>query len=156
MQSLRIAAALALLSAGCAPPPDRHMAALRSPNVTTPAAAHQKPEAPVLKKKKNGRFRVAKPWNVEVGGRIWTVEKNYTCNGITAPDKIKARLGNGVDQPETWAAVFHDWLFTQPGMTREKADRLFYQLLIAYGVSPLKARLMYSTVSAYSASKALR
>ena len=55
--------------------------------------------------------------------------------------------------PETWAAMFHDWLFTQPGMSRQKADQLFYDLLLAYGVTQTKARLMYTTVSAYSSRK---
>jgi len=155
MKSLGIAAALALVFAGCAPPAYHDRAAMRGPHVTN-AAVRKHPEKPVLKRKSNGHYRVAKPWTVEVGGRAWQVQKGYTCNGITASSKLKQYLGDGVDEPETWAAVFHDWLFTQPGISRAKADALFHQLLLDYGVPPLKARLMYSTVSAYSASKALR
>lgn len=81
------------------------------------------------------------------------MQKGYTSNGITAHPAIKATLGDGIQYPETWAAVFHDWLFTQPGMSRSTADRLFYDLLRAYGVSDTKARLMYNAVSAYSARK---
>jgi hypothetical protein len=69
---------------------------------------------------------------------------------------LRKTLGNGVNHPETWAAVFHDWLFTQPGVSRAQADRMFHDLLIAYGVTPLKARLMHSGVSTYSASKSIR
>lgn len=94
-----------------------------------------------------------RPWTVYVGGRKWVIQKGYTCNGITAAKVIKKSLGDGVDHPETWSAVFHDWLFTQPGISRSEADRLFYQLLIAYGVSPVEARAMYSYVAAYSFSK---
>jgi hypothetical protein len=115
----------------------------------------KRPDAPQLKRIRKDRYRVSKPWTVELRGDRWQVQKGYVCNGITAPEKIRKLLGEGVDAPETWAAVFHDWLFTQPGMTRARADRLFYELLLAYGVPPLKARLFYSSVSAYSASKAL-
>ena len=77
---------------------------------------------------------------------------------MASPDrrKVRAFIGDGVTHPETWAAVFHDWLFTQPGISRAQADSLFYDLLIAYGVSPQKAKLMHATVSTYSLSKSTR
>lgn len=117
---------------------------------------HQRPDAPVMKRLGNGRFRVRKPWTIRLAGRTWLLPAGYTTNGITGPSWMKRSLGDGVDHPETWAAVFHDWLFTQPGITRKQADGMFHDLLIAYGVSPLKARFMHSGVATYSASKALR
>ena len=129
---------------------------MRPGRPSSAAVANHRPDAPVLVRKKNGRYQVAEPWTVALDGKVWQVQKGYTCNGITAPDRVKRSLGDGIGEPETWAAVFHDWLFTRPGMSREKADRLFYQLLVAYGVSPLKSRIMYSGVTAYTASKALR
>lgn len=141
--------------AGCAPPP-RGTAALPKGRHASARVAHGKPDAPVLIGMKNGRYKVAQPWTVDLNGRRWQVQKGYRCNGISAPSKIRNSLGNGVNEPETWAAVFHDWLYTQPGMTRDRADRLFYELLLAYGVPSVKARLMYTSVSAYSASKKLR
>lgn len=112
-----------------------------------------RPAAPELKRLQNGKYRVIKPWSVTLNGRDWHVHKGYTSNGITAPERFKASLGDGVDHKETWAAMFHDWLFTQPGVTRAQADRMFYDLLIAYGVPDTKASLMYRTVSAYSLTK---
>lgn len=111
------------------------------------------PAIPELKKLKNGHYRVRKPWTVVIDGKTWVVPKGYTSNGMTAPARVKAVLGDGVDKPETWSAVFHDWLFTQPGVTRAEADRTFHKILLAYGVSPTKAQLMYNTVKAYSLSK---
>ena len=118
--------------------------------------ARQKTAAPELKRLANGRYRLRKPWDLELNGRHWHIPKGYSTNGITAPAKIKKSLGDGVDRPETWAAVFHDWLFTQPGISRRQADSLFYDLLLAYGIPAEKARLMYTTVSIYSLSKNLR
>lgn len=151
---------LALASAGCAPPapygrPGYGEGPRRGGNVTSIPVARNTVDKPVLVKKK-GRYRVKQPWTVQLGGETYVVQKGYTSNGITASGKLKASLGDGVDKRETWSAVFHDWLFTQPGMTRAKADRLFYEILLAYGVPELKARLMYSSVSVYSASKLLR
>lgn len=116
----------------------------------------QRPDAPRLKSVKKGRYRVNKPWIVRLNGRTWLVPAGYTTNGITGPSWVRKSLGDGVDHPETWAAVFHDWLFTQKGVSRSQADQAFYDLLIAYGVSPMKASLMHSSVSAYSAGKAIR
>lgn len=112
-----------------------------------------RPEAPHLRRLSNGHYRVRKPWVVHLHGRSFRVPKGYTSNGITASPSIKATLGDGVQYRETWAAVFHDWLFTQPGMSRTEADRLFYSLLRAYEVPETKARLMYASVSAYSSRK---
>lgn len=149
----RMAALLALLGVSCAPVTPGPARRDRRP---VSASRYQHPDAPVLVRMKNGHYRVAQPWTVVLSGREWHVQKGYQSNGITAPSAVKRELGDGVKHPETWAAVFHDWLFTQPGMSRSQADRLFYELLTAYGVSDAKARLMYTSVSAYSASKLLR
>ena len=146
-----IVTALACMAAGCVARPAPIQG--RSP---VSAAPRTRPEAPALVRKKNGHYRVTKPWTVRLNGTEWHVQKGYTSNGITAPADVKRVLGDGVNEPETWAAVFHDWLFTQPGMTRGRADKIFLQILDAYGVPLFKARLMYSGVSAYSTGKTLR
>jgi hypothetical protein len=115
-----------------------------------------RPDIPELKKLKNGHYRVRKRWTVALNGKTWVVQKGYSTNGMTAPARIKAALGDGVDKPETWAAVFHDWLFTQPGVSRAEADNTFHEILLAYGVSPAKSQMMYNTVRAYSLTKGLR
>lgn len=140
-----------VLMTGCAPahPPDSRPGGL----VKRQVARQQRPQAPELKRLANGHYKVRKPWTVDIGGRLWLVPAGYSSNGITAPASVKASLGEGIDHPETWAAVFHDWLFTQKGVTRAQADQTFHELLIAYGVPAGKAGLMYTFVSAYSATK---
>jgi len=146
-----MAAMLVVLASGCVPAPQPSLAH-RQP-VLRPA---RRPNPPALVRLPNGHYRVARPWAVALRGRIWHVPAGYRSNGITAPSRLKKSLGDGVRHPETWAAVFHDWLFTQPGISRADADQLFYDLLVAYGVPEQKARLMYTTVSAYSLSKVFR
>ncbi len=121
-----------------------------------PVAKAVTPQSPKLKRLKNGHYKVIEPWTVELNGKIWQVQAGYRCNGITAPKVVKQALGDGINKSTTWAAVFHDWLFTQPGMTRNRADRLFYDLMVAYGVPKEKAKLMHTSVQAYTLSKILR
>lgn len=154
---LRLVLILCLAIGGCAPMGPAGVAPLPYRAGQTQVGRNQpRPDAPVLKRLPNGKYRVIKPWTVTLNGRDWHVQKGYTSNGITAPDRFKASLGDGIDHKETWAAMFHDWLFTQPGVTRAQADRMFYDALIAYGVPSAKANLMYRTVSAYSLTKSDR
>jgi hypothetical protein len=146
--------AIAILLAGCLIPTPYASHPARTTHVQT--AARPQPDSPLLVRLKNGHYRVKQPWAVKLNGKLWQVQKGYKSNGITAPAAIKKTLGDGTDHPETWAAVFHDWLFTQPGVSRAQADQLFYDLLIAYQVPRDKARLMHSTVAAYSLAKKLR
>ncbi|MEO7100495.1 MAG: DUF1353 domain-containing protein [Luteolibacter sp.] len=147
-------AVVGVLALGCAPMGPRSYSL--HPVRAAVGLSHAAPNAPDLKRLPNGHYRVRQPWTVTLDGRQWHVQKGYQSNGITGPNFIKRTMGDGIDHPETWAAVFHDWLFTQPGMTRELADRTFHELLIAYGVSPQKAELMYSSVRAYSLTKGVR
>ncbi len=148
---------LAFSLAGCMPMPPSGVAPMPGrPGQVSQVARSPRPAPPVLKRLPNGHYRVIKPWTVVLNGREWQVHKGYTSNGITAPARLKATLGDGVDHKETWAAVFHDWLFTQPGISRAQADRMFYDILLAYGVPDSKATLMYRTVSAYSLTKSDR
>lgn len=154
MRPLICLPAMAILLAGCLMTGAPVNRPARTTHVHT--AARNQPDVPVLVRLRNGHYRVRQPWTVELNGRRWQVQKGYTSNGITAPASLKKSLGDGVDHPETWAAVFHDWLFTQPGVTRSQADQLFHELLLAYHVPREKAQLMYSTVAAYSLAKSLR
>jgi hypothetical protein len=139
-----------LLAGGCTPRP---VSSLRQP---VAALAAHRPDAPQLKRLRNGDYKVRRAWTVQIGSSLWQVPAGYVCNGITAPDRLKRALGDGVDRPETWAAVFHDWLFTQKGVSRAQADAAFHKLLLAYGVPSGKAAMMHTVVSAYSLSKSIR
>ncbi len=147
-----------ILIVGCAPlGPSINRQSLRSGvHPVAVSVSPVRPAAPELKRLQNGRYRVRKPWAVDLKGRRWEVSAGYSTNGITAPALVKNSLGDGVQHPETWAAVFHDWLFKQPGISRSQADELFYDLLIAYGVPAAKAKVMYTSVAAYSLAKRFR
>lgn len=147
-----------ILIVGCAPMGPSIDGHSRRPGIhpVPVSISSARPAVPELKRLQNGRYRVRKPWAVALKGRRWEVPAGYSTNGITAPALMKKSLGDGVQHPETWAAIFHDWLFKQPGISRSEADDLFYDLLIAYGVPVAKAKVMYTSVAAYSLSKRFR
>lgn len=147
-----------ILVFGCTPTSSSPVArsSLQARQSLSGPALQPSPDAPELKRLNNGHYRVRKPWTVDLNARRWQVPAGYKTNGITAPANMKQSLGDGVDRPETWAAIFHDWLFTQPGISRAQADGMFYDLLIAYGVPAQRAKLMYTTVKLYSLTKSLR
>lgn len=111
------------------------------------------PPKPKLKRLANGHYTVLEDWPVNVSGRKFIVQKGYTSNGITAPKSIKNMLGDNVNAPETWTAVFHDWCFTQKNLTRLECDNLYIQLMRDLKISPQKIQLMGATVKGYSIYK---
>lgn len=111
---------------------------------------------PQLEQLENGHYRVLEDWPVKIGQRSFIVQQGYSSNGITAPEKLKAFLGDHVDAPETWAAMFHDWCFTQEYLTRDQADSYFIELMHDYQINAHKVQLMGATVRGYTLYKGIQ
>ena len=106
-------------------------------------------EDPRVEQLANGHFTLLAPWKVRLKDANFTLQEGYTCNGITATDWQKEQMGNGPHRKETWCAIFHDWTFTQ-GMSRQRCDDYFNELMVQYKVAPWKRELMYTVVQARS------
>ena len=50
--------------------------------------------------------------------------------------------------PQPWAGVVHDWLYSQPGVSKSHADDVFRAVLASEGASSWKRKLMYAAVVA--------
>ena len=111
------------------------------------------PKRPNLQRLTDGHYRVLNDWPVTVNGKRFLVQKGYNSNGITAPKSIKMMLGDHINAPETWTAVFHDWCFTQKNLTRLQCDIYYIQLMRDFKISPQKIQLMGTTVKGYSIYK---
>ena len=111
------------------------------------------PLKPNLKKLSNGHYQVLEDWPLTVSNRNFVVQKGYTSNGITAPQSIKTLLGDHINAPETWTAVFHDWCFTQNHLGRPECDSLYIQLMKDFKINPNKIALMGTTVRGYTVYK---
>lgn len=108
---------------------------------------------PSLKRLTNGHYTVLEDWPVNVSGRKFIVQKDYTSNGITAPESIRKMLGDNIEAPETWTAVFHDWCYTQKDLTRTQCDDFYIQLMKDFNINARKIQLMGATVKGYSIYK---
>jgi len=127
-----------------------------APAVQTVTAVSSNAPRPSLQRLDNGHYQVMADWALVISGRRFLVPAGYSSNGITAPKSVKSLLGDGVGYPETWAAVFHDWCFTQSYLTRTQADDYFIQLMKDYGISPTKINLMATSVRSYTAYKTVQ
>ncbi|MFC5050583.1 DUF1353 domain-containing protein [Rubritalea spongiae] len=112
-----------------------------------------KPAKPKLTKLENGHYRVTQAWTVKLSNKTFRVQKGYTSNGITAPSYIKKSLGDNINAPTTWAAVFHDWCFTQKNISRSQADDYFVELMHAYRIPQQKIDLMGTAARGYTLYK---
>ena len=93
----------------------------------------------------NGRWvEIQKPVTVRVDCSYFTVAKNFQTDFASVP-----RIFWNILPPfglYTTAAVIHDWMYYTGVHPKKRADEIFYRLMIFYGVSGFKARIMYLAV----------
>ena len=75
------------------------------------------------------------------------VPVGFTTDGASVPTWAQRLTGwePWVD-PQRWAGVVHDWLYSQPDVSKSHADRVFRALLASEGASTWKRDLMYAAV----------
>lgn len=80
-------------------------------------------------------------------GREYTVPAGFFTDGPSIPVLLAPLVGG---TPGLRAAVLHDYLLRDQYVSRETADKVFHEALIASGVDPAAAGTMYNAVRAYS------
>jgi hypothetical protein len=89
------------------------------------------------------------PLIVEVGNERIEVPVGFTTDGASVPRLAQKLTGwDPWTDPQRWAGVVHDWLYSQPNVSKSHADSVFRALLAAQGASRLKRDLMYAAVVA--------
>jgi hypothetical protein len=90
------------------------------------------------------------PLIVEVGdGERIEVPVGFTTDGASVPRWAQKVTGwDPWDDPQRWAGVVHDWLYSQPGVSKSRADSIFRALLASEGTSRWKRDAMYAAVVA--------
>lgn len=88
-----------------------------------------------------GAWRLATDWRVLCGGVSIVVPRGFETDGASIPRALWRICGTPLDVPRLYAAIVHDYLYSGgvPGVTRAQADALYRDLLIALGVSRVKA-----------------
>jgi hypothetical protein len=89
--------------------------------------------------------RVEKPFGYrDKNGLEWTVPADYVSDGASIPRQFWPFIGAPLSGSYTRAAIIHDYFTEQ--RTRPSADvhRMFYEAMIADGVSATTAQLLYT------------
>lgn len=73
-----------------------------------------------------------------------TVPMGFTTDGASIPPLVTwvTRWGPW-DAPQRWAAIVHDWLYTQRGTVRKVADLVFLAVLKAEGAGWWRRHVLY-------------
>jgi hypothetical protein len=86
---------------------------------------------------------------LDTGERI-EVPVGFTTDGASVPGWAQAVTGwDPWADPQRWAGVVHDWLYTQPGVAKEHADDVFRELLRSEGANAVKRDAMYLAVKLF-------
>ena len=107
-------------------------------------------ERPVLTphKTKDEHFRLVKPFRVFIGDRWLEIPAGFESDGASTPSRVELPSW-GHEYAE--AAIVHDYLYRnhQPGITRKRADKIFYDIMKYRGCNKYKAKTMYYAVRAF-------
>ncbi|PKQ78079.1 DUF1353 domain-containing protein [Aeromonas sobria] len=88
---------------------------------------------------------------IETGTRTFSIPKGMITDLASVPRALWIALPPFGEY--TIAAVVHDRIYRAPelNITRAEADQLFYDLMVQYGVSTVKAKAMYYGVRSFGA-----
>ena len=105
---------------------------------------------------------------VLIGGKLWkllkdfgyqsdryamtiTADKDFKCDFASIPRLFWRLIGPPATGKYRRAAIIHDWLYRlygSTGVTRKKADGIFYEAMICDGTGHIRAWIIYRAVRA--------
>jgi hypothetical protein len=84
---------------------------------------------------------------LDVDGERLEIPAGYTTDGASVPGWAQPLTGwEPWEDPQRWAGIVHDWLYTQKGVSKARADRVFEAVLASEGAGWLKRKAMYAAV----------
>jgi len=81
-------------------------------------------------------------------GYIWIAE-GFLTDGASIPRALWRLIGHPMTGDYIGPAVIHDALYAAKLCQRDIADRIFFELLMVYGVGVARAWVMYAAVRAF-------
>jgi len=93
-------------------------------------------------------WELAADWRIVFEGRVYRIPAGFRTDGASIPRPLWRICGTPLEAPRVYAALVHDWLYSggDPDVTRAEADRIYRDLLIALGVSKVKAYVEWSAL----------
>jgi hypothetical protein len=90
---------------------------------------------------------LGEPLVVQVGDDRIEVPTGFTTDGASVPDWAqRITRWKPWEDPQRWAGIVHDWLYSQPGVSKRYADDVFRAVLVSEGAGWLRRKLMYAAV----------
>lgn len=83
---------------------------------------------------------------VDSNGVQWTAPEGATTDGASIPVAFRSILGSPFDEKLVKAAVIHDYYIESRERTWEATHAMFYEALIASGVSEVAAKMFYAAL----------
>ncbi len=108
-----------------------------------------KPKIEILAESENGDlFRLLEPMTYFRHNRILTIPAGFTSDGISVPPLLWISISPAIDRRTLSGAIAHDFLYRNvpEGWTRADADKMFYDIIRADGLSSWKALKAYCGV----------
>jgi hypothetical protein len=88
------------------------------------------------------------PLIVEVNARRHEVPAGFTTDGASIPKWGQVLTGwDPWEPPQRWAAIVHDWLYCDHGVSKEYADEAFRAVLRSEGSNWWQREVMYLAVN---------
>lgn len=81
-------------------------------------------------------------------GRAWIAPKGFTTDGASIPRVLWPFIGSPFTGKYRKAAVFHDAAYRTLGVTKDEADRMFYEAMLESGCDEILASLILEGVKA--------
>ena len=90
---------------------------------------------------------LGEPLVVDADGDRFEVVTGFTTDGASVPTWAQRITSwKPWEDPQRWAGITHDWLYTQPGVSKLHADNVFRAVLVSEGAGYWKRKLMYTAV----------
>jgi hypothetical protein len=87
------------------------------------------------------------PLVVQVGDEQIVIPTGFTTDGASVPGWAeRITMWKPWGDPQRWAGIVHDWLYSQRGVSKARADEIFRAVLVSEGAGWLRRKLMYAAV----------
>lgn len=85
-------------------------------------------------------------WYDDPAGKRWFAPEGSLIDGASIPQVLWSSIGSPYTGNYRRASVVHDVACSDPAISREDADAMFYSACLAGGCSMLQAKLLYAGV----------
>lgn len=92
------------------------------------------------------------PLLFSIGNSCCIIERGYRSNGMSVPRCLWSIISPQYSPVTLFPSICHDWLYDNPVVSRETADKWYHQALIENGYPKWKSKLVYDAVRIFGKS----